>query len=152
DITTAISGGVGYDPGGMNNTALGWGNSGLHVYVAFGNSAILARYTMSTAYDMVDVHNQVGLDFTQTTSSGALNLDGNCLGIAFEADGKTMYILDDGGLKIRFYSLVTAWDFRTATATGEYITVPANSRCLDYQNGIFYVADGASSGWMYAFS
>jgi len=151
--TTTQDTGVSIDPSGVNNTFFTFGNSGNYLFVGWGNSQNIVRFTLSTPYDIRTLPTSAQ-DFFQTTSSGITQLTGSCLGMAFEPDGLTMYLMDDNIDTIEIFTLTTAWDFRTASNNNTPISISevgtsGAPRGLFYENDIFYVGDAASSGWMY---
>lgn len=126
DISTASGAGISIDPGGTNNTALTIANNGTMLFLIYGNSQFLARFTLTTPYDLSSVHNQS--PDRGTSLVGTLDLTGTGMGVEFSDDGFVMWLLDDGANLLRRYVLNTAWDFTTANPSTFALNVtPATS-------------------------
>jgi len=100
--------------------------------VEYDDQDIVRQYSMSTAWDISTLSEDTGTTYTATGTTSA--------GIWFKPDGTKMYIASFSTPRdIKEYSLSTAWDITSASATGSTLDI-SNEGVNVYE--IFMSPDG----------
>ena len=130
--------------------------------VNYGND-IVARYNLSTAWDISTItSDQSSINYATLSGTGDQSLNTNVVQLAaakYNQDGTKIYALGGTNVYLYQYNLSTPYDIRTAVSSGEYlpfapqeVTVAsgAGGICVGDKNNTLYLTGSASDRvWEY---
>lgn len=111
-------------------TGLFLSDDGTYLYIISDSDDTVYQYSVSSAYDVGNI--------TINTTYSSANINASPTGIAFNADGSTMYITGNSGTSdVRQFGLTTDWDISTGYYTASSnITYTGETQldCIQFSN------------------
>jgi sugar lactone lactonase YvrE len=142
DITTASYDSVSFNTEGTGTNSVVFSTDGTKMYtLSFeggGPDDLIYQYSLSTAFDL-STASYDSVSFNVSTEEAVP------LSLRFKTDGTKMFVCGQSGNDVTEYSLSTAWDISTASATGNTLNASHSTYHQAFTtsaDGIhFYVAD-----------
>ena len=143
DISTASYDSVSFSTQGNNPNTVVFSTDGTKMYTMDHSDDAIYQYSLSTAFDLSTAsYDSVSFDVSGQETTP--------LSLRFKPDGTKMFICGQQGNDVTEYSLSTAWDISTASATGNTLNASQSTYHQAFTTSAdgynFYVADENPGG------